>query len=608
MVVYMFKRLAALICCAALPLAISVAAVNAEVFQGYDSADFVAQPTVVTKLDSEDSIESLRAEQAPNVVWMVVDSSLQIVSGADESLGSFADIYADEVSGTALPVVQPQDAAALAALADYVSSSPIDELAIAGDLSILTQAQEEISSARLYYIASDAATDALRQTQLGLANTAGAQVVVLESEEASAESVAYYQARFKSVWVITDGSAVQIADAVGSGAYGVISPDAAPVYDLYDKIGASAEDGARASVLSRAPFVAAHRGYTGLHAENTVGAIEDAAAVGATHVEIDIRFSEDKEIVVYHNDNITYNGSSVPVSSLTLSELQSVSLAGGTSEDVIPTIEDVFEAVESGETGDLILIIEFKGREAELVTSFAEKVAEYNMQSRVVVISFFPEQLQRVRAQLPTISTSYLLNATDGSAERALASAKSVNSGIDLTKDALTSNYGDGTLESAYNEIFRTFADRGYALWMWTYETNDTARAAASGVTGITTNEAAMGAQIHSLSLSDTLEVQALPADGDTIAVPARTYAGDEVTVSARVILLSQGENEAQAVLVAQPETGVGLVSGSVTLRVAENGGQTGGSGCNSTAGIAGTGAALFLLLGGAGLAVKKKR
>ena len=122
----MFKRLAALICCAALPLAISVAAVNAEVFQGYDSADFVAQPTVVTKLDSEDSIESLRAEQAPNVVWMVVDSSLQIVSGADESLGSFADIYADEVSGTALPVVQPQDAAALTALADYVSSSPID--------------------------------------------------------------------------------------------------------------------------------------------------------------------------------------------------------------------------------------------------------------------------------------------------------------------------------------------------------------------------------------------------------------------------------------------------------------------------------------------------
>ena len=602
----MFKRLAAaILCCAVLPLSIPVFGNAAESIPEQDGVKFFAQPTVVTNLETKESIASLNEQKVPNVVWITLNTSMQVISQEGKLLGSFIEIYEKSVMGSALPVVQPQDENALAVFAEYLASSPISDLAIAGDLSLLTQAQQSIPSARLYYSASGAATDSLRQTQLGLANTVGAQVIVLENSEASAQAIAYYQARFKSVWVMTDGSEGQIADAVGNGAYGVISPTAQPVYEWFEKIDGFIENDTSVSLVTRSPFVAAHRGYTGLHAENTIGAIKDAATVGATHVEIDIRFSADKQIVVYHNDNITYNGNSVPVSSLTLSQLQSISLPGGTSEDVIPTIDDVFEAVSTGEMNDLIMIVEFKGREADLVTSFAEKVYEHNMLSRVTVISFFPEQIQRVHAQLPSISTSLLLYTAGG--ERAIDQAKSVNSGIDLQKDNLTAYYGDGTLESAYREVYRTFSDRGYSLWMWTYESNDTALATSYGVTGITTNEAAMGRQIRSLLVSDKLTVQVLPSDGDTIEVTALTYGGDEIIVPARVIVLSRDETEARAVFVTRPETGVGLISSSVTLCLASKGTE-GKTGCNAATGNIGAGMSSVLLVGATGIALKKKK
>lgn len=208
----MFKRLAAaILCCAVLPLSIPVFGNAAESIPEQDGVKFFAQPTVVTNLETKESIASLNEQKVPNVVWITLNTSMQVISQEGKLLGSFIEIYEKSVMGSALPVVQPQDENALAVFAEYLASSPISDLAIAGDLSLLTQAQQSIPSARLYYTASGAATDSLRQTQLGLANTVGAQVIVLENSEASAQAIAYYQARFKSVWVMTDCRSVYAA-------------------------------------------------------------------------------------------------------------------------------------------------------------------------------------------------------------------------------------------------------------------------------------------------------------------------------------------------------------------------------------------------------------
>ena len=164
--------------------------------------------------------------------------------------------------------------------------------------------------------------------ELEKANVLGIQVLVLSHADASVDNVRYLQARFKSVWVETDGSAAQVADAIGSGAYGIITDDAETVRDVFVKIAAASDADAEGSpmVITRTPFVAAHKGDHMLYMENSAEAVAEAAKIGATHVEIDIRLTKDGQIVVFHNDQIPYNGQNVNVNSLTLEEIKSIDL------------------------------------------------------------------------------------------------------------------------------------------------------------------------------------------------------------------------------------------------------------------------------------------
>lgn len=50
--------------------------------------------------------------------------------------------------------------------------------------------------------------------------------------------------------------------------------------------------------------VIAHRGASGYAPENTLAAFETAAGLGVEEVELDVRFSSDLEIVVFHDDRL----------------------------------------------------------------------------------------------------------------------------------------------------------------------------------------------------------------------------------------------------------------------------------------------------------------
>ena len=156
--------------------------------------------------------------------------------------------------------------------------------------------------------------------------------------------------------------------------------------------------------------------------------------------------------------------------------------------------------------------------------------------------------------------------------------------------------YGEGSTASAYADIFRTFADKGYSLWLWTYETDTMPEALRNGVTGITTNDAAItGSHVEKLFPQKTYEVKNLPADGEKISVKAKTYAGGEKTVEGKVVWLEKRETEGTAVLVCESELGICLISESVKFTA------KGGSGCGSSAGAlssaAVAGAAAFAAL-----------
>jgi glycerophosphoryl diester phosphodiesterase len=155
-----------------------------------------------------------------------------------------------------------------------------------------------------------------------------------------------------------------------------------------------------------------HRGASHDAPENTLAAFELAAQVGADGIELDVTLSADHHVVVIHDDAVdaTTDGSGL-VRAMTLAELKG--LDAGTHFDSrfagerIPTLAEVFEAV-----GERLLVnVELKGltREADgLEAAVAGLVARHGMASRVVISSFNPLRLRRMRRVAPQLPVGFL--------------------------------------------------------------------------------------------------------------------------------------------------------------------------------------------------------
>lgn len=544
------------------------------------------QPTVILEGETESVLDSMQEASGVSSVKFLLgvqDGELSVKDASGNVLCTLEEAYAKLPAGASV-IAEVEDTTALTLYAAFANEKEIENPGVlSSDITVLNAASSAVSGADLFYAPVSASTTQECLAELEKANVLGIQVLVLSHADASVDNVRYLQARFKSVWVETDGSAAQVADAIGSGAYGIITDDAETVREIFVKIAAASDADAEGypMVITRTPFVAAHKGDHMLYMENSAEAVAEAAKIGATHVEIDIRLTKDGQIVVFHNDQITYNGKNVKVNLLTLEEIKSIDLPNSNGCKV-PTLEEVFDAVLSSGNEDLVMVIELKGEETDLVPLFAAKVRQYDMADRIVVISFYENQLDLAREYLPNTSVSLLQYLTDG--DTALTAAKTRGAGIDMSFDTNSSikktnirtKYGNGTTtSSAYLDVFRTFADRGYSLWMWTYDLDSMTEAFRYGVTGITTDDPRYASdKIEKLQIGQEISVEAQPQNGETIEIPALTYKGESTTVPAKVVYLNDEETE--AVLVCRREGEIGLVSQSVTFR-AEEGGRAGG-------------------------------
>ena len=59
------------------------------------------------------------------------------------------------------------------------------------------------------------------------------------------------------------------------------------------------------------PLIIAHRGYSSNYPENTLAAFKAAVDIGAHMIELDVSLSEDRQLVVIHDETVdrtTFNG------------------------------------------------------------------------------------------------------------------------------------------------------------------------------------------------------------------------------------------------------------------------------------------------------------
>lgn len=152
------------------------------------------------------------------------------------------------------------------------------------------------------------------------------------------------------------------------------------------------------------PRVWAHRGCSYAYPENTLEAFKAAAEVeGIAGVELDIQFTKDGEMVVFHDECVkrVTNGTA-NVRDYTLEEIKALKIVSGKDKyTTIPTLKEVLELLKPYcEKNGLLINIELKTgvvRYAGIEQKAMDLVKEYGMEEYIVWSSFNPDSVKVIK-------------------------------------------------------------------------------------------------------------------------------------------------------------------------------------------------------------------
>lgn len=148
-----------------------------------------------------------------------------------------------------------------------------------------------------------------------------------------------------------------------------------------------------------------HRGFAGGFPENTLAGFQGAARAGLKMVELDIRLSRDRQLMVIHDDDLQ-RVAGVPrrVCELSCAELQALDVGTWFSPDFcdqgVPTLAQVYDLLPT----QMCINVEIKPDEYDPVDSrdnieaqLLTLIRRFQAQGRTLVSSFNPDILRRVR-------------------------------------------------------------------------------------------------------------------------------------------------------------------------------------------------------------------
>lgn len=229
----------------------------------------------------------------------------------------------------------------------------------------------------------------------------------------------------------------------------------------------------------------AHRGASAVAPPNTLAAFRKALELGADGVELDVHLSADGVPVVIHDftvDGTTDGHGRVRDFSLAaLRELDAGSrFAPAFAGERIPTLEEVFAEVG----GRLLINVELKSMPGNDYPGLEEKVAalvaRHGLADRVLVSSFNPLALRRMRRMAPHLPLGFLYETAPLSRVARLLAALMPG----LRPEAVHPWWGIITAET----VRRAHA-RGQRVVAWTVDDPDAiARLMEWGVDAIITN------------------------------------------------------------------------------------------------------------------------
>ncbi len=150
------------------------------------------------------------------------------------------------------------------------------------------------------------------------------------------------------------------------------------------------------------PLAFAHRGGALLPAnegiENSLLAFRNAFDLGYRYLETDVHCSADGVVYAFHDDNLErLTGNPAAIRSLPAADIDEARLGG---REPIPTMRELFEALPEARFN-----IDVKSDGA--VDATLQLIEDCGAADRVCLASFSHERLQRIRALMPKIATSF---------------------------------------------------------------------------------------------------------------------------------------------------------------------------------------------------------
>ena len=210
--------------------------------------------------------------------------------------------------------------------------------------------------------------------------------------------------------------------------------------------------------------IIAHRGASYIAPENTLAAINCAWELQADGVEIDVRLTKDKRIILLHDDTtkrttgknfLVSETSSHGLRKLDAGILKSKEFAG----QKIPFLEEVIETIPDSKK----LFIEIKCGE-EIFPALQKIIIESGKISQIVIMGFELETVTKAKKLIPAIPVYWLCNTMRNKLTR-----KPNPHNPDLI-NIVTKNKLDG-LSMQYEGITKDFTEKvlssGLKLYAW---------------------------------------------------------------------------------------------------------------------------------------------
>ena len=207
-----------------------------------------------------------------------------------------------------------------------------------------------------------------------------------------------------------------------------------------------------------------HRGAAGYEPENTLAGIEKALQLKVDMIEIDVRLSKDKKLILMHDETLNRTTNSKgKVNSKTYSELKKLD-AGNRQK--IPLLEEAIKLAK----GKAILNIEVKTKDT--VNPLLELLSKHGYLDKVTISSMLPEVIQDIKKQNPNIKTGLIAEKLDNNM---IKLAKKIHA------DAIGVNYA-----SIKENMVKKAKENNLMVFVWTVnEPEDIIKMKEMGVDGI---------------------------------------------------------------------------------------------------------------------------